>query len=223
MHTIPINNFQFTYKYPSNATGSYFLVISIDSANTLNIIDSVSYSNSQKNTVTYEGSELINAHSIKIEYHKVKGNLSIDDIEYEYGTSDTILLDSVITSNNYISFYSLLDSTIYYYQVKGIINAHNETYVSTPSNIIEVTTLSRATTLNSTLKADDIIIYTTSNNISLENLPESCFIFVYDINGKLLHSKNNPKTKYSISLPKNQLYLIQVITHTNSKTFKILL
>ncbi len=151
-----INNFQFTYKYPSSATGSYFLVLSLDETNTLHTIDSIAYSNTQKQTIKY--SNLDNTYSIKIEYHKNKGNLSIDDIEFEYGNNDTIYIDSIISAQNIATFYSLQDSTSYYYQLKGIINTNHGTYISQPSNIIEVTTLGNTQTSVCNLNKDDIIL-----------------------------------------------------------------
>lgn len=216
-----INNFQFTYKYPSSATGSYFLVLSLDETNTLHTIDSIAYSNTQKQTIKY--SNLDNTYSIKIEYHKNKGNLSIDDIEFEYGNNDTIYIDSIFSAQNIATFYSLQDSTSYYYQVKGIINTNHGTYISQPSNIIEVTTLGNTQTSVCNLNKDDIIIYSSENNILIENIPLQSTIKVYDVNGRMIHTNINNTSRYKIQIPTNHIFFIQIITSHSNKTFKILL
>lgn len=218
-----INKFQFTYKYPSNATGSYLLVISIDSIGNYRMIDSIGYSNTKSKTISYNKNQLTDANSIKIEYHKIKGNISIDDIEYEYGSTDTIFIDSVYSQNNKASFYSLKDSTTYYYNVNVIANSHNSSYISKPSNLIKVTTLDKPTTTDVIIADDDrqITIYSIYNEIILENMPLNSTVKVYNLEGKLLHNFNSSEPTHKIQLPKKQSYIIQISNYNYTKTYKI--
>ncbi|MBS7377782.1 MAG: T9SS type A sorting domain-containing protein, partial [Paludibacteraceae bacterium] len=73
------------------------------------------------------------------------------------------------------------------------------------------------------LNKDDIIIYSSENNILIENIPLQSTIKVYDVNGRMIHTNINNTSRYKIQIPTNHIFFIQIITSHSNKTFKILL
>ena len=209
---------EFMYRFPSNtATDSYFIVYSVNSQGELTQIDKIEYANTTKTTKTY--TDLKDTYAIRIEYHKTKGNLAIDDIIYKYGGKTNKIIHSEETTNNFYTFENLTANTEYMYQIRAIVN---KDCLSETSNIIYVKT-------NSTPISTDIennfqsLLYTINNTLYIEGLNEISEVTIYNISGiKIYQTTLNSQLTLNIQLPKG-IYITQINNNQHIKTIKFII
>lgn len=214
----PITYIEFMYRFPSNtATDSYFIVYSINSQGELTQIDKIEYANTTKTTQTY--ADLKNAYAFRIEYHKAKGNLAIDDITYKFGGKTNQIIRSEETTNNFYIFNNLTANTEYMYQIRAIVG---EDCLSETSNIIYVKTNSTPTSTN----IENIFtptFYTSNNTLYIEGLKENSEVTIYNISGiKIYQTTLSSQSTHNVQLSKG-IYIAQINNKQHIKTIKFII
>ena len=211
----PITYAQFMYRYPSEATGSYFIVYAINSQGEAREIDRIEYANKTKTTLTYDN--LTDTYALRIEYHKSAGNLAIDDIVYRYGQSSHNVLSTETTSNNWFTFHNLTANTLYHYSVQAIL-ANGTT--TAWSNIIAVST--NETQAPVAIQPVDVeyTYYTHHGALHITNLTTAATIRIYTLSGMLHSTHHTTQPTLTIPLPAG-LYIIQITTPQNTETIKL--
>lgn len=214
----PLTYIEFMYRFPSStATDSYFIVYSVNSQGELNQINKIKYTNTTKTTLMYD--DLENTYAIRIEYHKVAGNLAIDDVVYKYGGTTTNLIRSEHTTNNFFVFDNLTANTEYSYTINATFG---DEYKTEKSNIISLKTNSTPISTN----IENIFtptFYTSNNTLYIEGLKENSEVTIYNISGiKIYQTTLNSQSTLNIQLP-NGIYITQIIDNQNIETFKIII
>ena len=215
--TTPLTHVEFMYKFASAAPGSYFIVYGVNSQGGLTQIDKIEYVNTTKTTLSY--SDLQDVYAIRIEYHKEKSNLAIDDVIYGYGGSTSKVIRSVKTTNNFFIFKELTSNTEYSYIVKVSLG---ESYASEASNIVAVKTNTTPTPVGID-ECNDFKFYTTKNTLYIEGLAPNSTIKIYNISGINIYQTTN----YQLSIINYQfnkgIYIAQIINNQNIETFKFII
>ena len=227
--TTPLTYVEFMYRFASNATGSYFIVYTINSEGKLTQIDKIEYLNTTKTTLSYDN--LQDTYAIRIEYHKVTGNIAIDDVIYKYGGSTTKIIKTEHTTNNFLLFDNLTANTEYLYNVKA---THGDDYKSESSNNIETKTNSTPVPTNIE-KCNSFKFYTINNNICIEGLNSNSTITIYNLSGIKIYqtnlnsplfiakdSKTLGPTILNFQLSKG-IYIAQIINNQNIETIKFII
>ena len=225
----PITEFEFIYRFPSTtATDSYFIVYSVDSQGNLNQIDKIKYTNTAKTTLRY--SDLQDAYAIRIEYHKEKGNLAIDDVIYKYGGKSNQIIKTAETTNNFYLFKNLTANTEYMFQVKAMVG---DECLSEASNVVIVKTNNNYITTN-IYNNSDLLFYTTDNTLYIEGLSANSTITIYNISGiKIYQTTLNFFAKgsktfgsqfstFNVQLSKG-VYIAQITNNKDIETFKFVI
>ena len=225
----PITDVEFMYRFPStSATDSYFIVYSVDSQGNLNQIDKIEYTNTTKTTLRY--SDLQDTYAIRIEYHKVAGNLAIDDVIYKYGGKTNNIIESAETTNNFYVFENLTANTEYMYQVKAIVG---DECLSDASNIVMVKTNNNYIITNIDNNYD-LLFYTSDNTLYIEGLSANSTITIYNLSGiKIYQTALNFFTKGSKTFGSqlstfnfqlsNGVYIAQITNNKDIETFKFVI
>lgn len=214
----PITYIEFMYRFPSNtATDSYFIVYSVNSQGELTQIDKIEYANTTKTTQTY--ADLKNAYAIRIEYHKAKGNLAIDDITYKFGGKTNQIIRSEETTNNFYIFDNLTANTEYMYQIRAIVG---EDCLSETSNIIHVKTNSTPTSTNIESNFTPTL-YTINNTLYVEGLSARSVVTIYNISGiKIYQTTLSSQSTHNVQLSKG-IYIAQINNNQHIKTIKFII
>ena len=214
----PITYIEFMYRFPSNtATDSYFIVYSVNSQGELNQIDKIEYANTTKTTQTY--ADLKNAYAIRIEYHKAKGNLAIDDIIYKCGGKTNQIIRSEETTNNFYIFDNLTANTEYMYQIRAIVG---EDCLSETSNIVYVKTNSTPTSTNIESNFTPTL-YTINNTLYVEGLSANSVVTIYNISGiKIYQTTLSSQSTHNVQLSKG-IYIAQINNKQHIKTIKFVI
>ena len=213
----PITDIEFMYRFASAATGSYFVVYSVDSKGNLTQIDKVNYENKTKTTLSY--SNLQNTYAIRIEYYKEKGNLAIDDVIYKYGGKTNDIIRSVQTTNNFYIFENLIANTEYMYQVKATIG---DSYQSEASNIINAKT--NYTHIPTNIENNPTLsFYTIGNTIYIEGLNANSVVTLYNTSGiKVYQTAITPQHLTINTQLSKGIYIAQITNNQNVETFKFI-
>lgn len=218
----PITYFEFMYRFPSAASGSYFIIYTIDQQGNLTELDRIEYANSTKK-VTLQYADLNNTYAVRIEYHKSSGNLAIDDFIYKYGKSTSNVIASEYTTKNWFIFDNLTANTTYYYQVKCVIN---DNYTTTASNIVKVNTNNIPVppitgTINETSPID-YKYYIANNTLFLEGLTSDCEVNIYNIQGAKIYNCSQ-SSKMIIPISQKGIYISQIKNNNQITTFKFII
>ncbi len=216
--TTPLIYVEFMYRFASSATGSYFIVYTVDSQGDLTQIDKIEYTNTTKTTLSYDN--LQNTYAIRIEYHKAIGNLAIDDVIYKYGGTTTKVIESAETTNNYFIFKNLTENTKYSYIVRATFEKN---YKSEASNIIEAETNSTPVPTNIE-ECRDLQFYTINNTLYIEGLTQNSTITIYNISGIRIYQTNHKSQLATLNLElSNGIYIAQIINNLNIETIKFII
>ncbi|MFI3297153.1 MAG: endonuclease [bacterium] len=222
----PMSKFSFLYRFPSSATGSYFIVYAIDNEYNLTQIDNIPYAGTtSKSTLTYTETELgTNCYAVRIEYTKVTSNLAIDDVTYEYGKMDSIyvLQNRYTTATSYVVD-NLKPETTYYYNAYAVASySTSDESISEISNTIEVETNTTNVPENPTntdnIYSSNCIVYTQQMSAIIENITPESTIDVYDIMGRKIISTKVSDTTYSVDFRFNGVYIITITDSNNNRT-----
>ncbi len=212
----PLTYVEFMYRFPSSsATESYFVVYSVDSQGELTQLDKIEYESTAKKTLMYD--DLIDVYAIRIEYHKVAGNLAIDDVIYKYGGSMTKVMRSEETVDNFWVFEGLNANTEYSYRVRAIVGEDYETEVS---NVVLVKTnsLPVVTDVEGIL---DIKIYTMNNVLCVDGLDVDSVVRVYDVYGMKVYQESG-KSAMRVELA-DGVYILQIENGDSIETLKFII
>ncbi len=225
----PITDVEFMYRFPStSATDSYFIVYSVDSQGNLNQIDKIEYTNTTKTTLRY--SDLQDTYAIRIEYHKVAGNLAIDDVIYKYGGKTNNIIESAETTNNFYVFENLTANTEYMYQVKAMVG---DECLSDASNIVMVKTNNNYIITNIDNNSD-LLFYTSDNTLYIEGLSANSTVTIYNISGIKIHQTalnffakgsktfGSQLSTFNFQLSKG-VYIAQITNNKDIETFKFVI
>ena len=218
----PITYCEFMYRFPSAATGSYFIVYAVDLQGNINQIEKIEYANSTKK-FTFQTSELNNAYAIRIEYHKSAGNLAIDDFIYKYGGTKIEVLATKEATSNWFIFDDLKPNTNYSYQVNCIIN---DNYTTEASNIINVSTNNTPapppSETTQIITPTEYKYYISNNTLYIEGLSTDSEVNIYNIQGIKIY--NNTKClNMTIPFLKQGIYVSQVKNNNQITTFKFVI
>ena len=211
----PITYAQFMYRYPSEATNSYFIVYAINSQGEAREIDRIEYVNKTKTTLKYDN--LNDTYALRIEYHKSAGNLAIDDIVYRYGQSLLNILDTETTSNNWFTFLNLTANTTYHYSVQAIL-ANGTT--TTWSNIVAVSTNDAEAPVAIQPLETEYCYYTNRGALHISELTTAATIRIYTPTG-MIHSTIHTTQPHTTIPLQSGLYIIQITTSQHTQTIKL--
>ena len=213
----PITYFEFLYRFPSAATGSYFIVYSLDQQGNATEIDRIEYAGStKKSTLKYDN--LSNTYSLRIEYNKSSGNLAIDDVIYRYGKSSTNIITTQQTTNNWFMFNNLTPNTTYHYQVQAIVdNADTTTF----SNIITVVTNTTPAPVGIQHPETHYNWFTSNNILYLNNLTPGSNIRIYNTLGICLYNLTTSTNQRVLPLHTTGVHIIQIIDNQQIDIIKL--
>ena len=124
------------YRFASAATGSSIGIYGLSNGVWVRV-DSILYVNTTKTKPVYSFTKAQGMSAFKFIYHKVAGNLAIDDVSATYGNQDTVFVqkDKVLSTNVY-EVEDLQPNTSYFYNVRAVLgNA-----VSAYSDVVVVNT-----------------------------------------------------------------------------------
>lgn len=211
----PITNFSFMYRFPSGATGSYFLTEALYGDNWIRI-DSIISVNNSKYYLNYAFQKNDNVWAFRITYIKVTGNFALDDFSITYGnqTTNYVLKDEPVTGNQLL-VHNLTPQTDYYYNVRSTL----ENVVSTASETVKVTTMSGTGTVT---MLPQIIVKSTPSGINLSGLCCGDEVRIFTITGlNVFHEKVDGGLS-EIPLKTSNMYIITVRHKDSFFTAKIL-
>ena len=213
----PITYFEFLYRFPSAATGSYFIVYSLDQQGNATEIDRIEYAGStKKSTLKYDN--LSNTYSLRIEYNKSSGNLAIDDVIYRYGKSSTNIIATEQTTNHSLIFNNLTPNTTYHYQVQAIVdNADTTTF----SNIITVVTNTTPAPVGIQHPETHYNWFTSNNILYLNNLTPGSNIRIYNTLGICLYNLITSTNQLVLPLHTTGVHIIQIIDNQQIDIIKL--
>ena len=219
--TTPLSYVEFMYRFASSASGSYFVVYGVGSQGKLTQIDKIEYVNTTKTTLSYD--DLRDVYAIRIEYHKEKGNLAIDDVVYKCGGSTTKVIRSEETVNNFFTFKGLTENSEYRYVVRA---KFGEEYVSEASNVVVIETNSTPVPTK-VEECGDFRFYTMNNNLYIEGLEENSVVAIYDLAGikiyqTIVNCGGGGANRVATSIPSG-IYIAQIINKSNIKTIKFII
>lgn len=108
------------------------------------------------------------------------------------------------------------------------INLKEEEYTFTTNASLELSrfelSLQRITTANDMPGASVLVTAnSTTKSIQISRLPVSSQVVVYDVAGKIVHTATVSTTDYSVYLPENGFYQVQLIINGNSSVKKLVL
>ena len=222
-----IETIGFMYRYPSADNVSYTLVYKITANDVPIRIDSIPATNKNKNTVQYSTAELgTDCYALKIEYHKVAGNIAIDDFHYSYQATTTELFKNIYTNNlDNALIDELSPLTTYRYTITAIHSYNTEYEVNSPaSNSITVTTLAKGTGTDITTPSQhNFFVTTNANNITIHDIAAPTTITITDITGRIVATTTSTDTTYSTTLPHSGIYIIHIANAYQKQIFKTII
>lgn len=201
----PVTKLSFMYRYPSAATGSYFLVHGLNADNWLHI-DSIPYNATTAKTYpTYNFTNTKNYTAFKFTYKKMTGNLAIDDVSVTYGGLDSVFIyKNKAISGNQFEVTGLNQQSSYAYRVRSTLgNA-----VSGYSEAIHVQTLSNTNVKQIFLP--DIKLNMSEGNLSLSGLMGNETIRIYSITGVCFHQQNAQSDRFSLNIAAKGVFIVKI-------------
>jgi hypothetical protein len=196
-------------------------VYGVGSQGELTQIDKIEYVNTTKTTLSYD--DLRDVYAIRIEYHKEKGNLAIDDVVYKCGGSTTKVIRSEETVNNFFTFKGLTENSEYRYVVRA---KFGEQYVSEASNVV-VTETNYTPVPTKVEECGGFRFYAIDNNLYIEGLAGSSVVAIYDLAGiKIYQTIVNCDADGVDTIAtniSNGIYIAQIINKSNIKTIKFII
>lgn len=218
MYEAPVTRFTFMYRFPSAATGSYFLLDALKNNEWVRA-DSLPYKGTLAKTYpVYNFSRTENVKAFRFSYKKSSGNLAIDDVEATYGNQDTVFVfqNKAVTGNNY-EVTGLNPANLYFYRVRTKLNSAFSAY----SETMDVNTLV-ATKLVSQLN-NEIRITQIQNCIQISGLATHDLVNVYAVTGSSVYQSVVSGSAVSVVLPQQGIYIISIRNGLKNIVRKIVL
>lgn len=209
-----INSLSFMYKYQSGGVGSY-LKVELQNESGWIKLDSIPYENNTKAMKSYTIRRDDNCKSIKFTYHKVAGNLALDDVGITHGMADTAFViknEKVYETNKQIV--GLEENNTYFYRVRANHTASTSAY----SEEIRVTTLKTdiENTVNQRYK-----LAITRQGVVISGLKRDKIIHLYSPTGIKMKSVQTNAPITTISIENRGIYIIQICSGSKTDTYKI--
>jgi len=213
----PVTQLSFMYRFASSATGSSLALYGNNSAG-WNRIDSIPYVNTTKTVPVYQFSTATGYNAFRWIYHKVAGNMAIDDVTATYGVTDTIFVEKekAVTGNSYVET-QLTPATTYYYRVKAVLGSA----LSPWSETADVTTL-QATALTNTYNPN-LKLYGNNGQLYISGMQPSAIVSIYSITGNAVFQQRASVSTMTVSLAQHGIYIVQIKESNNNSVFKVLL
>lgn len=222
----PLAAAQFMYRFPStSASESYMLVYAVDSKGVHTKFDSIAYANTKKHTRSYTSEQLAaSAYAIKIEYHKVKGNLAVDDFSYTYGMETIAPADAFYTTGpSEYRIGHLTANTTYLYTITAATQYNTPQESQSPvSNTIRFSTTDTSIGTSVPAAAASVPFITTSGReITVNNIAAFSEITVVSMHGTVVstHSVSDLPT-FTTQLPAPGVYIVRITGSAQSVTLK---
>lgn len=212
----PITELSFLYRFASSATGST-LEVSYMTHGEWMVYETIPYENTKKTTRTYTFDSDEQVQALKWTYNKVSGNMAIDDVSITYGLLDTVyVVKEQYAATPKMVFYPLQSPCDFYYRVRA---AHG-TSRSEWSAVGIVATDPAVTVVDAAEKLS--VTYTkTPSGVTLMGLSEGSSVEVYDMQGRLCHSRLTNLSKYNINLDQKGVYLIKIVNKDDFSVIKV--
>ena len=212
-----INSLRFMYRFPTSGVTSTMLVEALKD-NSWTPIDTLVALSNAKAYASYSFSNTEKIGAIRWTYTKVTGNFALDDVEIHYTVMDSsYVYENVrVNGSSYIA-YGLQPFEEYIYQVRSGYN-HYSSETSLP---IYATTNDTETWLPDSDKLE-IYAYQTINGIGIAGVCETTDVYIYSIQGQYLGYKRVSSGDNEISLPAHGVYLLQLVTKSESRTLKVI-
>lgn len=212
-----VTKFNFMYRFPSAATGSYFIVDGYSDNHWIRV-DSIAYQGTTgKAYPEYNFTVSQKMSAFKFSYKKSVGNLAIDDVKATYGgfTSDYLHKDLAVVGTQY-DVSNLNINTDYYYQVRAVLgNA-----ISGYSDVIKIRTISNTgiTPMNNS----NLKIAKMPNRILISGLLANETISLFSITGACVSQQKTQSDKIIIPVYSKGVYVIVVQNDKYKYTAKII-
>lgn len=200
----PVTFFEFMYRFPSNAAGSYFFVNALK-GNEWVRIDSIGYFNLSKYYVNYRFAIDEDVRALRITYQlKVAGNIALDDFTITYGSHVPVFVwqDVPVTGNEKLVD-NLQPEMTYHYRVKSTLSGKFSPW----SESVAVQTQQASSVRN---PQHNIRVFPAPGGINVEGLQGGEQLRVYNLSGMLVTQQLAGNSNVIIPLQHSGLYIVAV-------------
>jgi len=211
-----VSRLTFMYRFASAATGSSFIVYGLSNGKWMRI-DSVLYVNTTKVNPVYAFTKEQNITAFKFIYHKLNGNLAIDDVTATYRKLkvEYLLKDYPVTGEELI-INNTEPNMSYYYNVRATYgNA-----VSALSETINAKTLIDTEVRNTTTAP--VKFNFENNKLNITGLNGNETIRIYNTAGICLYNNKAKTSEVSIPFRNKGVFIVHVFNGINTSIGKII-
>ena len=211
-----VKKLTYMYRFVSATTGSS-LVVYARAKDAWNRIDSIPYTASTgKAYPVYTFAVEQNYNAFKFVYHKVSGNIAIDDVSATYGQQDSayVFRNKQVDESSFLVD-NLSPATMYYYRVRSALGSA----VSGYSDLMPAAT-AVMTNAHSGFNAPDYRIV--NGELVLKNLQAGELVHLYSTSGQCLIRRRAGSSEMHFSLPGKGLLLLNITGNKYRKVVKIL-
>lgn len=214
----PIEELSFTYRFPNSAVESK-LLLEGGFNNKFEPIDTIWYSNTNKNTQTYIFSPNKEYKTFRWTYMEKWGNsdIALDDVTVKYQEKDTTFLFK--NRNTTVTNYNVLGATegvTHYYHVRSY-------FCHVPSGYSNVIAVTPETPVGCKIIEQQLVeFYTTSEGIFLFNMEQESRIRVFNITGTCLWDSMNFYQEAILPFTERNIYIIQIMSNRGVEVIKVI-
>lgn len=212
----PVKKLTYMYRFASAASGSS-LVVYARAKDAWSRIDSIPYAGTtSKAYPVYTFTADQNYNAFKFIYHKVSGNIAIDDVSATYGQQDSVYVfrnKQVGESSCLID--NLSPATMYYYRVRSALGSAVSGYSDLMSTATAV-----MTNAHPGVNAPDYRIV--NGELVLKNLQVGELVGLYSMSGQCLIRRRANSSEMRLALSGKGLFVLQITGSKSRKIVKVL-
>lgn len=206
----------FMYRFASQATGSSLTVEKLGDDEWTALAE-IGYENTSKHTATYAFDSSENVRAFRFTYHKVKGNIALDDVCVQYGKYDTLYVEPGLRVQDTEAVIEKLASlTTYYYRVASLLGGYRSPWSMTGMVVTDAYNAVPAVT-------EEPCRYSVADGVlTLYNLPDGSRVTVYSLHGVPCAVTEASGNTGRVVLPGSGFYIVQVTGATRSQVIKVI-
>lgn len=212
----PVTFFEFMYRFPSTATGSFFFVEGLRDTR-WERIDSIRFVNTSKYYVNYTFDHTLQFRAFRVTYrHKAQGNIALDDFKITYGSqTPEFLIQEVPVVGTELVVSNLLPHTTYFYRVRSTYSGKFSPWSESVS--VQTHKVSSIPSLE-----NERLIFPISGGIRLLGLIGGERVSVYNTSGMLLYALHASGNSLDIPMSESGVFIVAVKHPTYTLTCKII-